>query len=109
MKQSALSEAQESLLNAEGDKLREMMRSEGWAVMSRLFKSTVEMYDSTRGLKTLKEMLARQDALAMMNAWMEAVVQRVARLEHKEAVSKEVRNRMAVSGLVRIEADGKDE
>ncbi len=98
-----LSKEQEALLDAEGHKLREMIRSEGWSIMIRLFKSTVAMYDSTRGLKTLKEMLARQDALAMMNAWMEAVVQRVSRLEHKESIRRDVHERASRSGTIVVD------
>jgi hypothetical protein len=60
------------------------------------------MYDSTHGLKTLREMLARQDSIAMMNAWMEHIVQRVSNLEHKETVSRDMRARMSASGLVTI-------
>lgn len=105
MKKDILTERQEGLLDHEGAKLREMMNHEGWVVMSKLFKDTVEMYDSTHGLKTLKEMLARQDALAMMNSWMEAVVQRVKRLEHKEGISRMVHERVSRSGMLVVEED----
>ena len=101
-KNGLLAPEQEQILDREGAALREMMKSDGWKVMSKLFKSTVEMYDSTRGLKSLKEMLARQDALAMMNAWMEQVVQRVSRLEHKETMRREVKARVATSGMVHV-------
>lgn len=101
-KNGLLTPEQEQLLDLEGIALREMMRTDGWKVVSKLFKSTVESYDSTRGLKTLKDMLARQDALAMMNAWMEQVVQRVSRLDHKDAVRAEVRSRLAASGMVQV-------
>lgn len=100
MNKNLLNAEQERLLDLEGDKLRTMMQSEGWVVMSKLFKGTVEMFDSTRGLKTLKEMLAKQDAIAMMNAWMEQVVQRVERLNHKDAMRREVRERASKSGMV---------
>lgn len=103
MKNGLLTKEQEELLDREGDKLREMMKSDGWAVMAKLFHSTVERYDSTHGLKTLKEMLARQDALAMMNAWMESVVQRVSRLEHKQEVARAVASRKAASGIITVE------
>ena len=108
MKKDILTIEQEQLLDREGDALREMMKSDGWKVMSKLFMGTVEMYDSTRGLSSLKQMLARQDALAMMNAWMEQVVQRVSRLDHKETVRREVRRRVADSGLVTV-SDTEDE
>lgn len=103
MKPNALLKEQEELLDREGAELREMMKSDGWKVMSKLFKMTVEGYDSTRGLKTLKEMLARQDALVMMNAWMEAVIQRVSRLEHKETVRREVSERASRNGMIVVE------
>ena len=105
MNKDLLNAEQEKLLDLEGAKLREMMKSEGWGVMSKLFKGTVEMFDSTHGLKTLKEMLARQDALAMMNAWMEQVVQRVSRLDHKDAVRKEVHERASKSGMIVVSED----
>ena len=105
MRNDALTQEQLVLLDEEGRKLREMMRTEGWAIMSKLWKSTLERYDSTQGLKSLKEMLARQDALAMMNAWMEAVIQRVSNLEHKEAVRREVEARVARSGMVTVDEE----
>lgn len=107
-KDDLLNARQEQLLDREGAALREMMKSDGWKVMSKLFKDTVEMYDSTRGLTSLKQMLARQDSLAMMNAWMEQVVQRVSRLEHKETVARDVRARVSTSGMVTI-PEGDDE
>ncbi len=100
MTQDVLSKKQQELLEAEGFKLREMMKHEGWAVMAKLFKSTVEHHDSTQGIKTLKELLAKQYALAMMNEWMEAVVQRVSGLEHKEAIRRDVHEKMSRSGMV---------
>lgn len=100
MRNPLLTQQQEELLDSEGRKLREMMKSEGWGIMSRLFKSTVERYDSTHGLTSLKQMLARQDALAMMNAWMEAVVQRVSRLEGKEDIRRQVEERKRTSGMI---------
>lgn len=108
MKKSLLTIEQEQLLDREGRALREMMKHEGWTVMAKLFAGTLENYDSTQGLKSLKEMLARQDALAMMNAWMEQVVQRVSRLDHKETVSREVKARIERSGLVTVSEEEED-
>jgi hypothetical protein len=111
MRPNPFSKEQEAFLDAEGSKLRDMMKHEGWTVMSRLFKSTVEMYDSTHGLTTLKQVLARQDALAMMNAWMEMLVQRVSRLDGKEEVKRQVSERLAKSGMIVVseEEENKDE
>lgn len=107
-KGALLTAQQEQLLDRDGAALREMMKSDGWKAMSKLFRDTVEMYDSTHGLTSLKQMLARQDALAMMNAWMEQVVQRVSHLEHKEAVARDVKARVSTSGMVTI-PEGEDE
>lgn len=109
MNSTTLTKNQEQLLDLEGAKLREMMKSEGWAVMSKLFKMTVERYDSTQGIKTIKELLARQYSLAMMNEWMETVVQRVSRLDHNDAMRRMVNDRVSNSGMVIVNETDEDE
>lgn len=109
MRPDALTPEQEAFLDKEGYALREMMGSDGWKILSRLFAETVASYDTTKGIRTVKELYARQDAIAMMNAWMEAIVRRTERLRHKESVKAQVKERMASSGLVRMEEVGEDE
>lgn len=97
-----LTPEQQRLLDTEGKHLREMMLTEGWKVLCRLFKSTVERHDSIHGIKTLKEMLAKQEAVAMMNEWMEAIIQRTSLLEHKAEIARQVHERKSMSGLVTV-------
>jgi len=109
MKNDALTKEQVEILDREGAALREMMKSEGWKVASKLFHSTLVRYDSTQGILTMKALLGRQDAIRMLNDWMEAIVQRVSRLTHNEAVRREVKERIGRSGIVTVDDAGEDE
>jgi len=106
---NTLTEEQIRLLDAEGRHLRDMMQTEGWKILARLFTSTVERHDSIHGIKTLKEMLARQEAVAMMNEWMEAIIQRTSLLEHKAEIARQVHERKSMSGLVTVGEEKDDE
>lgn len=102
MRPGTLTEEQERTLDFEGNALREMMKSDGWKVMAKIFHSTLQRYDSTHGIETLKALMARKDAISMLNDWMEAVVQKVSKLEHKETIRRAVREKLSRSGLVTI-------
>lgn len=107
MPELTFNEAQERLFLEDGVRLRELMRHEGWPIMAKLFKMSVEAYDSTKGIKTLKELLARQDAIAMMNMWMEMVVQRVEKVKFRESIDLKKKEYRLKNGLVVLPEENK--
>lgn len=98
----ALTAEQERQLDKEGHDLREMMKSDGWAVLSRAFTKTLAAYDTTRDITTVKELLARKDAIRMMNAWMEDLLHLVERLERKEDMRLSISRKISESGIMRV-------
>lgn len=70
-------EEMKKLVASDGRKLMELSKHEGWGPLSRLFKLAVESLDTVQGVKTLRDMQARQEAIRGMNFWMEMVVREI--------------------------------